>query len=242
MLRIAAPPDKRDAPAPAQRAYLRELRARAARLFAAGQPALSACKWRRLLWQLQELAAVSTFNPDAPAEDLLPPGQLRLSAKLRDHLRALRDGGGGDGGDGHGDGGAGGDAGGEGAGGEGGGEGGDGEGAAAEQEALEELWRAGALGVAACALRLQQHGLAQAACRRVAELYPRCVDAHVRLSHALYAERHLDGALESLCCAVKLRPSHREARELHARISRLRAQLRGREASRRREAFKKMMG
>jgi len=41
---------------------------------------------------------------------------------------------------------------------------------------------------------------------------------------------------------VRLRPSHKEARELHAHIVRLRSQLRSREASRSREAFKKMMG
>ena len=45
-------------------------------------------------------------------------------------------------------------------------------------------------------------------------------DVHVRLAHALYAERHLDGAVESLCTAVRLRPSHKEARELHAHIVR----------------------
>ena len=227
VLDIIAPPDKRDASAATQLAYLRALRRRAARLFSEGQPALSACKWRRLLWMLQDLPAASIFNPDAPAEELLP-SPLVFSHALR----------GGDRGD-RGDGGEGGVGEGLSEGCEGGGEG---KGGKSSAEELNELWRAGALGVAACALRQQQYALAQAACRCVVKQCPACADAHVRLAHALYAERHLDGAVESLCTAVRLRPSHKEARELHAHIVRLRSQLRSREASRSREAFKKMMG
>jgi len=230
VLDIIAPPDKRDASVATQLTYLRALRQRAARLFSEGQPALSACKWRRLLWLLQDLPVASTFNPDAPAEELLP-STLVFSHALR---------GGGRGGRGRrGDGGEGGVGEGVGEGCKGGGEA---KGGKSSAEGLNELWRAGALGVAACALRQQQYALAQAACRCVVKQYPACADAHVRLAHALYAERHLDGAVESLCTAVRLRPSHKEARELHAHIVRLRSQLRSREASRSREAFKKMMG
>ena len=52
-----------------------------------------------------------------------------------------------------------------------------------------------------------------------------CVDAHVRLAHALYAERDLDGALAALRQAVVLRPGHREARALHGEIATLRKVL-----------------
>ena len=203
VLDIIAPPDKRDASAATQLAYLRALRRRAARLFSEGQPALSACKWRRLLWMLQDLPAASIFNPDAPAEELLPSPLV--------YSHALR---GGDRGD-RGDGGEGGVSEGVSEGCEGGGEG---KGGKSSAEELNELWRAGALGVAACALRQQQYALAQAACRCVVKQCPACADAHVRLAHALYAERHLDGAVESLCTAVRLRPSHKEARELHAHM------------------------
>ena len=82
--------------------------------------------------------------------------RVRLPATLL-FSHALRGGGGGGGGAG---------------GGEGVGEGvGDGSeggaGGAGGASELEELWRAAALGVAACALRQQQYALAQAACRRV---------------------------------------------------------------------------
>ena len=44
----------------------------------------------------------------------------------------------------------------------------------------------------------------------------------MRLAHAQYAQRDLDGALASLHAAVKLEPKHMEARELHAKIAALR--------------------
>ena len=85
--------------------------------------------------------------------------RVRLPATLL-FSHALRGGGGGGGGAGGGEGvGEG-----VGEGSEGGAGGAGGEGGASE---LEELWRAAALGVAACALRQQQYALAQAACRRV---------------------------------------------------------------------------
>ena len=91
--------------------------------------------------------------------------RVRLPATLL-FSHALRGGGGGGGGarggEGVGEGvGEGSEGGAGGAGGEGG------AGGAGGASELEELWRAAALGVAACALRQQQYALAQAACRRV---------------------------------------------------------------------------
>ena len=63
------------------------------------------------------------------------------------------------------------------------------------------------------------------------------------LFHALLEQQHMFPERIIICVGDpdQLRPAHKEARELHAHIVRLRSQLRSRESSRSREAFKKMM-
>ena len=112
---------------------------------------------------------------------------------------------------------------------------------AARREEMEMLWREAALAVAACALTLGRIDLAQLACRRVIAEEAGCVDAHVRLAHALYAERDLDGALAALRQAVVLRPGHRGARALHGEIATLRKVLKE-EERRRRAASRGFLG
>ena len=112
---------------------------------------------------------------------------------------------------------------------------------AARLEEMGVLWREAALAVAACALTLGRIDLAQLACRRVIAEEAGCVDAHVRLAHALYAERDLDGALAALRQAVVLRPGHREARALHGEIATLRKVLKE-EERRRRAASRGFLG
>lgn len=68
-----------------------------------------------------------------------------------------------------------------------------------------------------------------------------CSQVHIRLAHAQYAERDLDGALSSLRNAVQLQSSHKDARALHAHIMQLRSILRTREAARRKEAYKHVL-
>ncbi|KAL1524788.1 hypothetical protein AB1Y20_019669 [Prymnesium parvum] len=106
---------------------------------------------------------------------------------------------------------------------------------------LAELWLAAALGLAACALAAGEGRLASLACAAAVREAPASAEARVRLAHALYAERDLDGALDALREAVRLRPAHAEARQLHAHIARLRALLRAREAARRKAAFKTVL-
>lgn len=107
---------------------------------------------------------------------------------------------------------------------------------APDEATLGELYRTALLGLTACGLQQGNVKLAQAACHRVLAQRPSCADAHLRLAHALYAERHLDAAIDSLCRANQLRPVHAKARALHAHISHLRSLLRARACAKLRAA------
>jgi len=241
VLKIEPPPDKREGSAEELMAHLRGVKGRAASLFAIGEPARARVKFLRALWTLLAAGARPVFNPNdaALAEELLKSA-VEFSPKLASAAQAEEQAAAGgtmyaaaeackegptEGrAEERSDGGASGD-------------GGDGSGGGLRRE-LRQLWLSCVLGLAACHLEMGQPTLAQQACSRAIEEEPTCVDAHVRRAHALYAERDLDKALASLHRAVKLQPTHREARQLHGHIAELRTVLRQKEADRRRTAFK----